>query len=90
MRSHLFSHSLTKLSLRETLLKFGSFRTVRDRISDTGYCIHAVLCASSPDRPPPTGLIYIRQITYALSGHDLNVVVIFTSLQLFNVGSSII
>jgi ATP-binding cassette, subfamily C (CFTR/MRP), member 1 len=30
-------------------------------------------------------LIILVQITYALSGHDLNIAVIFSSLQLFNV-----
>lgn len=31
------------------------------------------------------GLLYLNKITYALSGHDLNVAIIFSSLQLFNV-----
>lgn len=32
----------------------------------------------------------IIQITYALSGHELNVAIIFSSLQFFNVGPALL
>ena len=53
--------------------------------------IYSIICESRRGQRSvhPTHLDRHTQITYALSGHDLNVATIFTALQFFDVGLSI-
>ena len=61
----------------------------RDLHTYTG--IHPLICEYTPSLNPLSRLTIIpfQKITYALSGHDLNIAIIFSSLQLFNVSQTV-
>lgn len=50
------------------------------------HCDYHVFCQYHPNICLPPGYSFLsKQITYSLTGHDLNIAIIFTSLQFFNV-----